>query len=58
LAAPRHTDGASQQLHLKLSAAAIAAGRVNLRLEAEGRVVGEASLAFSQAATPGQQKNP
>jgi hypothetical protein len=45
LAAPRHTDGASQQLRLKLSAAAIAAGRVNLRLEAQGRVVGEASLA-------------
>jgi len=58
LAAPRHTDGASQQLQLKLSAAAIAAGRVNLRLEAQGRVVGEASLVFSQAATPGQQKNP
>ena len=58
LAAPRHTDGASQQLHLKLSAAAIAAGRVNLRLEAQGRVVGEASLAVRQAAIPGQQKNP
>ena len=55
LAAPRHTDGASQQLHLKLSAAAIAAGRVNLRLEAQGRVVGEASLAVRQAATPGQK---
>ena len=55
LAAPRHTDGASQQLHLKLSAAAIAAGRVNLRLEAQGRVVGEASLAVRQAAIPGQK---
>jgi len=58
LAAPQLAYGASQQLHLKLSAAAIAAGRVNLRLEAQGRVVGEASLVFSQAATPGQQKNP
>jgi hypothetical protein len=58
LAAPRQPNGAQQQLHLKLSAAAIAAGRVNLRLEVQGRVLGETSLAFSQAATPGQQKNP
>ena len=50
LAAPRHTDGASQPLRLKLSAAAIAAGRVNLRLEAQGRVVGEASLAVQPSA--------
>jgi len=45
LAAPRQPNGARQQLRLKLPAAAIAAGRVNLRLEAQGRVVGEASLA-------------
>jgi hypothetical protein len=45
LAAPRQPNGARQQLQLKLPAAAIAAGRVNLRLEAQGRVVGEASLA-------------
>lgn len=58
LAAPRQATGARQQLQLKLPAAAIAAGRVNLRLEAQGRVVGEASLAVRQAAIPGQQKNP
>ena len=55
LAAPRQANGARQQLQLKLPAAAIAAGRVNLRLEAQGRVVGEASLAVRQAATPGQK---
>ncbi len=64
LAAPRHTDGASQPLRLKLSAAAIAAGRVNLRLEAQGRVVGEASLAVQPsghtrpAEKPVNSKNP
>jgi hypothetical protein len=45
LAAPRQPNGARQQLQLQLPAAAIAAGRVHLRLEAQGRVVGEASLA-------------
>jgi hypothetical protein len=55
LAAPRQANGARQQLQLKLPAAAIAAGRVNLRLEAQGRVVGEASLAVRQAAIPGQK---
>ena len=55
LAVPRQPNGARQHLQLKVPAAAIAAGRVNLRLEAQGRVVGEASLAFSQVATPGQK---
>ena len=50
LAAPRQANGARQQLQLKLPAAAIAAGRVNLRLEAQGRVVGEASLAVQPSA--------
>ncbi len=50
LAAPRQPNGARQQLQLQLPAAAIAAGRVNLRLEAQGRVVGEASLAVQPSA--------
>ena len=50
LAAPRQPNGARQQLQLQLPAAAIAAGRVNLRLEAQGRVVGEASLADQPSA--------
>ncbi len=49
-AAPRQANGTRQQLQLKLPAAAIAAGRVNLRLEAQGRVVGEASLAVQPSA--------
>ena len=57
LALPRPADGGRQQWQLQLPAAAIAAGRVKLRLEAQGRVVGETSLATTRGAIGGENRH-
>jgi hypothetical protein len=57
LAAPRQADDGRQLWQLQLPAATVAAGRVKLRLEAQGRVVGEASLATLRGGGEGKNRH-